>query len=148
MKASILWAMLLPSAVQPQEGGKVMCHQCIRCSSQGTPAGVWTCVLRRSLRYHSNPCLYRRQECMHSFICFAPNSPLLYKPACSFGNNDWSQTGSASVRAQARAKHFHSPLCFKNVIFCPNFQRWLVILIAAPMYQRTNALQFPKNRLV
>lgn len=130
------------------EGGGVMCQQCTHCSFQGTPAGVWARVLRRGLKHHSNPHLYRSQSCLHSFICFAPNCPLLYKPACNCGNDNWSPTGSAAPRAQARAKHFHSPLCFKNGIFWPNFQRLLVILITALIYQRTNALQFPKNRMV
>ena len=105
-------------------GGKVACHQCTCCSFQGNLAGVWACMVGSGLKCLSNHLLYSRQMCLHSFICFAPNYPLLYKHACnSANNNHLSLTASASPRAQAGARHFHSPFCFKNGIFWPNFQR-------------------------
>lgn len=129
-------------------GGKVVCHQRTHCHFQGNLAGVWACGVGNGLKCLSNHLLYRRQVCLPSFIYSVPNCPLLHKHACNCGNYNLSPTASASPRAQAGARHFCSPFCFKNGIFWPNFQRWLVILITALIYQRTNALQFPKNRLV
>lgn len=129
-------------------GGKVACHRRTRRSLQGNLAGVWAHVVGSGLKCLSSHLLYRRQACSHSFTCFGPNYPSAHKHARNCRNNDPSPTASASPRAQAGARHLPSPFCFKNGIFWPNFQRWLVILITALIYQRTNALQFPKNRLV
>lgn len=108
-------------------GSKVLCHQCTRCDFKSNLAGVWACMVGSSLKCFSNHLLYRRQVCLHSFICFAPNYPLLYKHACNCGNNDLNPTALASPRAQARTRHFPFSLLLQKGM---------------------NALQFPKNRLV